>query len=286
MVQVPTRPAQSICGAAQPVDNRSKASAVSGDARRSHEPNTAFIVQWNERNTGLDVNLRGQFARIFIEPTSVRRYHFRPMIKALLLIAFPIPTWERIVATKRPWPMILFFYYLPFVLLTCLAEGYGLVKWGKPRGRFPKDVLFSVRHAVIFEIAMVLILVGIVFILAMLIKSLSETFHGRNSFNQAFTVAAYGLGPMLLFRMLDAFPDLSPWLTWGIGVFLAAAILYTGLPIVMQPDPPHALGLYLMSTLMLIFVTGLARFVTAWYLQGKFTKLDALVSTVVMQLKL
>jgi hypothetical protein len=206
------------------------------------------------------------------------------MIKALLLIGFPIPTWERIAATKRPWPVILFFYYLPFMLLTCLVEGYGLVQWGKPRGRVPHDIQFSVRHAVIFEVAMAFILVGILFILTVLIKSLSETFHGRNSFGQAFTVAAYGLSPMLLFRMLDAFPQVSPWLTWTIGVFLASAILYTGLPIVMQPDPPHALGLYLMSSMMLIFVTGLARFVTAWYLQGKFTKLDSIVSTVILQL--
>src|SRR4029079_3236684 len=135
-----------------------------------------------------------------------------------------------------------------------------------------------VPQAVTYELAMVLITVGIVFILAVLIKSLGETFHGRHSFHQAFTVAAYGLSPLLLFRLLDAFPRLSPWLTWAIGIFLAAAILYTGLPIVMQPDPPHALGLYLMTSFMLIFVTGLARFLTAWYLQGKFAKLDALVS--------
>src|SRR5947209_1447950 len=107
------------------------------------------------------------------------------MIKALLLIGFPIPTWERIAATKRSWSTILFSYYLPFVLLTCLVEGYGLVQWGKPRGMVPRDILFSVRHAVIFEMAMAFILVGIVFTLAVLIKSLGETFHGRNSFGQA-----------------------------------------------------------------------------------------------------
>jgi Yip1 domain len=208
------------------------------------------------------------------------------MIKALLLIAFPIPTWERIAAAKRKWPMVLFFYFLPFLLLTCLAEGYGLVQWGKPRGRIPRDVQFSVPQAVIYEVAITLLTIGVVFLLAMLIKSLGETFHGRHSFNQAFTVAAFGLGPMLLFRLLDAFPRVSPWLSWVIGIFLVLAILYTGLPIVMQPDPPHALGLYLMTSMMVVFVTGLARFVTAWYLQGKFPKLDALVSSIISHLHL
>jgi hypothetical protein len=35
-----------------------------------------------------------------------------------------------------------------------------------------------------------------------------------------------------------------------------------------------------MSTVLLLIVTGLARFVTTWYLQGRFTKLDDVISRV------
>jgi hypothetical protein len=52
------------------------------------------------------------------------------------------------------------------------------------------------------------------------------------------------------------------------------------LPRVMEPDPPHAFGLYLMSSLLLILITGLARFVTAWYLAGKLARLEGLISGV------
>ena len=38
----------------------------------------------------------------------------------------------------------------------------------------------------------------------------------------------------------------------------------------MEPDPSHAFGLYLMSALLLVLVSGLVRFVTAAYLGGKF----------------
>jgi hypothetical protein len=70
---------------------------------------------------------------------------------------------------------------------------------------------------------------------------------------------------------------ISPWLTWGIGIALSSATLYHGLPRVMKPDPPHAFGLYLMSFLFLAIITGLACFLTAWYLQGKFASLDSIL---------
>ena len=95
---------------------------------------------------------------------------------------------------------------------------------------------------------------------------------------QAFTVAAYSLSPVFLMRAMNALPGVSPWATWGVGAVLAAMVLYHGWPRVMLPDPPHAFGLYLMSVLLLWIVTGLACFLTVWYLAGKFTRLDALIA--------
>jgi hypothetical protein len=59
---------------------------------------------------------------------------------------------------------------------------------------------------------------------------------------------------------------------------LSAAILYHGLPRVMLPDPPHAFGLYLMSVVLLVMISGLACFLTTWYLEGRFTRLDTVIS--------
>ena len=200
------------------------------------------------------------------------------MIKAILLIIEPVPTWERIVSAQRRWSSILLGHLLPLLLVVCGVEGYGLVRWGKPRGRIPHLQAFTVSETIVFESAQLILSVGIVFLGAKLLKALGETFHGRHSLGQSFTVAAYGLSPYFLLHLLGTFPAVSPWVVWGIGMVLSAAALYHGLPRVMLPDPPHAFGLYLMSVVILLIITGLACFLTSWYLQGRFTKLDTLIS--------
>lgn len=200
------------------------------------------------------------------------------MIKALLLIFSSEATWLRIAETPRKWGALFAGYLLPMVLLVCASEGYGLVHWGKPHGQLASLVRLSVPHAVTYEVVRCILSLGVVLLSAKLIKSLAETFHRRHTFSQAFTVAAYGLSPHFLLRLLDAYPGINPWVTWLIGILLSIAILYSGIPLIMRPDPPHAFGLYLMSSMFLLIITGLLRFVTTWYLMGKFGKLDALIA--------
>jgi hypothetical protein len=216
--------------------------------------------------------------RYCIVSNRVDRYDFHHMISALLLIFNPVPTWERIAAARRKWVSVFLGHLLPLLVLSCMVEGFGLAHWGKPYGRPSHLRSFPLMQALVFEIAELVLSLGIVFLGARLIKSLGETFHGRHSFTQTFTATAYGLSPLFLIRMLDALPWASPWLTWSVGIILSAAVLYHGLPRLMLPDPPHALGLYLMSALLLVMVTGILCFLKAWYLQGRFVRLDALIS--------
>jgi hypothetical protein len=58
-------------------------------------------------------------------------------------------------------------------------------------------------------------------------------------------------------------------------------VLYQGVPRVMLPDPPHAFGLYFVSAMLLAIVAGLARFVTAWYLAGKFPGVERALSDLI-----
>jgi hypothetical protein len=124
----------------------------------------------------------------------------------------------------------------------------------------------------------------VVFAGAKLVKSVGETFRGRHTYNQAFTAVAYGLGPLFLLRLFDTFSGISPWAPWGVGIVLSISVLYQGLPRVMEPDPSHAFGLYLMSAVLLALITGMARFVTAGYLQGEYPKLLAIVSDITARL--
>jgi hypothetical protein len=203
------------------------------------------------------------------------------MIKALLLIFEPVATWERIVQSQRRWLYVLTAFLLPLLLLTSLVEGFGLVQWGVVQKEMLRPKVFSIAEASVYLGGQALLSVVIVIVAAWLIKTLGETFHGRHSFGQAFTAMAYGLSPLFAFRVLDAFPVISPWVAWGIGILLSTAVLYHGLPRVMLPDPPHAFGLYLMSVIMLIMITGLARFVTAWYLEGRFKPIERMVNDLI-----
>jgi len=189
------------------------------------------------------------------------------MIKALLLMFEPAATWERIATARRSILYILLTHLAPLLLVGAVAEGYGLKRWGE----WQKDVLvlkhFEEKEAVLFEAAQTVLLLAVVFIAAKTIKSMGDTFHGRHTFTQAFTVVAYGMSPMLLVRILDA-SRLTPWLAWTIGALLMISILYHGVPRVMEPDPSHAFGLYLTSWLLLVLITGVLRFATGAYLNG------------------
>ena len=209
------------------------------------------------------------------------------MIKALMLVLDPAASWDNIVLRKRGWLSILVIYLVPLWLIGCVAEFYGLVHWGKPRGFVSELKTLPNSEALIFEIIQLGLFAILVFVSAKLILSLGETFHGRNTFNQTFMVAAYGLGPVFTMHIFDAFSGAAGWIywaTWGVGIMLTIAILYLGIPKVMLPDPPHAFGLYMTSCVFLVMVSGLIRFLTYSFLQGKFGKLDSLIEGIVAHL--
>jgi hypothetical protein len=209
------------------------------------------------------------------------------MIKALMLVLDPGASWDSIVLKKRSWLAILVGYLLPLWLIAAVAEFYGLVHWGKPRGFVSELKTLSNSEALIFEIIQLVLLMVLVFVSANLIKSLGQTFHGRNTFNQTFTVVAYGLGPVFTLHIFDAFSGAAGWIywaTWGAGILLTFAILYLGIPKVMLPDPPHAFGLYMTSCVFLLMVSGLIRFLTFQFLQGKFGKMNSLIENIVAHL--
>ena len=206
------------------------------------------------------------------------------MIKALLLILNPMPTWEGIVRARRSLFFVLVVYLLPLLLLASVAEGYGLVHWGKWQGEIGRIKKFPIREAAVMEAAQFLLALVMVFVGAGLVKSIGETFHGRHTYPQAFTAVAYGLSPLFLLRLLDAFSWISPWVSWSIGIILSIAVLYNGLPQMMEPDPPHAFGLFFISALLLALVTGLVRLITWWYLRGGFAKLQVIVSDLAARL--
>ncbi len=207
------------------------------------------------------------------------------MIKALFLIFQAGAAWDRVVQAQRGLGYLLVLYLFPMMLMVAVVEGFGLVAWGVPQTGFFHHVRKStVGEAVIFEAVHSLLTLLAIAVCGVLIRTLGETFHGRYTYKQTFTMVIYGLSPMFLFRLLDTFPAISPWATWCIGITLSIAVLYQGMWCVMQPAPPNAFGLYFMSSLLLAVSTGLERFISAWYLHGHFKQLETLVSNLAAHL--
>ncbi|MEY2428044.1 MAG: hypothetical protein QOJ40_929 [Verrucomicrobiota bacterium] len=200
------------------------------------------------------------------------------MITALLLIFAPATTWERVFRARRSMAFVLTAYLLPLLALTSACEGYGLVHWGRWQGEVARLKKFAAGETVVFECAQALIWLLVVLLGARLLKSLGETFHGRHTFAQAFSTVAYGLGPLFLFHLPNASPSISPWVSWGFGMLFSIGVLYQGVPRMMEPDPPHAMGLYFMTSLLLLFISGLVTFIVASYEQGKFPQMEHFIS--------
>lgn len=204
------------------------------------------------------------------------------MIKAFLLLIRPVPTWEGIANAGRGILFVLFLYLLPLLLLTSAIEGYGLHHWGKwQRGEVSFLKKFSVPEVVVIEAAHSLLLIVVTFVGALAAQSFAGTFHRRHTFTHAFTAIAYGLGPLLVLRLVDLSAAITPWVPWGIGIVLTVAVLYHGLPCVLRPDPPHAIGLYFLTSMTLIVIAGLVQLIYVYYVEGRFKGLTRIVADLI-----
>jgi hypothetical protein len=202
------------------------------------------------------------------------------MIKALFLIFEPAAAWQRVVEARRGLGFLLLFYLLPMILILAALEGFSLMEWGRRQWDSNQMKIFTVEGMLAYEIAQSLATLAMVFICGQTVKALGNASYPRHSYIQGFTVAVCGLSPLFLMRLLDVFPAINPWLTWGVGILLCVATLYQGVPRVMQPDPSQAFGLYLMCSVMFAMITGLERFVTVWYLAGRIPPIENIFSHV------
>jgi hypothetical protein len=195
------------------------------------------------------------------------------MLRALLLIFDPANTWEKIETTKHSVARVLFTYLLPVMLLAFAVEGVLVHRLGVSRGQFVDKIVQVPEQVIIrYGIAQFVLGLAICFIGAFLFKKFGHGFQRGHAYSDCFATLGYSLGPYFLMRMLDGFPALNTWIPWAIGVVLAISVLYRGIPRVMKPDPSNALGLYLMCSLIVLVLTGLAHFVATLILEEKILR--------------
>jgi hypothetical protein len=197
------------------------------------------------------------------------------MIKALLMLVRPVQTWDGIDRSGRSIAYILLLHLLPLILITSVAEGYGLMHWGKKhRGEMNYIKHYELKEVIAVETAQSLLLVGMVFLGAYAAKAFAGTFHRRHTYRHAFTAVAYGCAPLLTLRLGDMSVTLNPWIPWAVGMVLTIGVLYHGLPCILKPDPPHAFGLFFMTSLTLSVINGVLRLVSSFYFMGRFPDLE------------
>ncbi len=191
------------------------------------------------------------------------------MITVLLLIFDPTDTWERIEKARRSVLSAVILYLVPLFLVCLTVEGLGLTQLGRTFGPLDRRVEVSLSMAIAYETVHAVSILAIAFGGASLLKRTAASFHSRCSYQQCFVTLAYSLGPLLLLRVVDGWPEINTWICWGIGVLLSVSLLYRGIPRVLRPDPSNALGLYLFASVLLIIATGLAHFLATLVLNEK-----------------
>jgi hypothetical protein len=208
------------------------------------------------------------------------------MITALQLIFSPFETWEKISTAQRGFLWICCMYLLPLLIIALGLEGFLLTRLGAKR-ELDSLIEVPVDLAIRYTAAYFVLLVIGVLVSAQFLSLASESFNVRTRFAQSFTVMAYSFGPIILSRILGGLPQINTWVSWLIGVAVAIAVLYHGVGMVLRPEQTKGFGLYLISMIIVLLVSGLIHFAALSVLHGKIlqpraaqTRATSLVGTV------
>jgi len=201
-----------------------------------------------------------------------------------LFIFQPEAEWDAVLRAKRGLGFILGIHLLPAMLLASIAEGVGMAGWRKWHAGIHGIRNFTVGEAVVWEMMQLILMLVIIAVCAYLIRLMGETFNSHYSYRSALIVVIYSLSPLFLLRLLGAIPRISLWLPWGIGIFFSLKILYYGLPRILQSHLSHALGLFFISSLFVVVLTGAERLVFIQCLNGQGVPIENLVFDIAAKL--
>ncbi|HEV2328563.1 MAG TPA: Yip1 family protein [Verrucomicrobiae bacterium] len=190
------------------------------------------------------------------------------MIRAISLVWDPATAWENIVRDRKSLGSVFAAYFLPVLLITALGEGFTLAQWrmwtAGPHGL----MRFDLGQVVVFEALRWVATCLIIGVGSYLIWLLREPFYGRYNFSQALVLVMYSLGPLFLCRLLTGVPKVNLWLSWGVGIYFSLKVFYHGVRSMAKTDPGSAAGLYLISSAVLVGLTGTQRFMLIQCLTG------------------
>ena len=187
-----------------------------------------------------------------------------------MLILVPQSAWERIAKTQWNSLVIFGFSFLPLLALTTAIEGLGIINLGVRYNDYGRLIEVTKEQAMQFQavqagLSLVILITG-----TKLVLWVCDGFHSPTTFRQAFTLAAYGISPLLWVRILDGHPAVATWVCFAIGAVFTTFVLYHGIAFVLEPDTSVGFGLYLVCSLVLVLLAGLSHFIVQIVAQRNF----------------
>jgi Ni/Fe-hydrogenase subunit HybB-like protein len=170
-------------------------------------------------------------------------------------------------------------YLLPLLVLVAVVEGHGLILMGRHQLAAGLANHFPLTRVCLFELAQAGLLLLLLLGAAVFIKSFGNACHRRNHLSQGLFLVFHAVGPLLLLQLFNGLPIMNLfWVSWLVGITLTLCTLYHGLPRIMRPDPPSAMGLFLASSCVLCLLLFGARLFTYCYLARQLNASGAIFS--------
>lgn len=194
------------------------------------------------------------------------------MLRALNLVFNPDKEWEKMALSPPHILVVMLLSILPLILVTLGVEAYGLYRFGESMGNIEKlqavPLIRILKYAGFYgAFSLVVILSG-----AWLLKSIGESFNLVAGYGGCLTLMAFGYSPIFLLRMADAIPGVSTWICWAIGAILSLRILYHGVAHWLKPEQTKGFGIFLVSLIYTMVLSGLVHFASVQVLRGKLLK--------------
>jgi hypothetical protein len=193
------------------------------------------------------------------------------MLRALNLSISPEAGWQKTALNPPSAFVVLLASILPLMILGLAVEGYALMKYGEAFGDLGRHAVSAERvlkYTIFYGIAsLAVIIVG-----AGLLRNIGSTFNLQVSYGAWLVLLGMVYTPIFLARMLDAVPAINSWICWAIGVLLALRILYHGVGGWLRPEQTKGFGLFLITFIYIVVVSGLVHFAAVQVLQGKLLK--------------
>ena len=196
------------------------------------------------------------------------------MIRAISLVWDPASVWERIVQERKSLGLVFTAYFFPMMVLAALGEGFTLAHWRTWTAGVHGVMHFTFGQIVVFETIRSAVMCVIVGLSAHVVWLLREPFYGLYNYAEALMLVMYSFCPMLLCQVLTGIPQISLWLPWGVGVYFSLRIFYHGVFSVAKTNPGSATSLYLLSSLVIIALTGAQRYMLIQCLSGRGSSIN------------